>query len=164
MLPSWAFLQYKLCLHHTRASIFVQLAISTIMLSQTHITLYILSFISANSSFTGQFWTYYFQNQNSIFSNTDLHQTAPLGGDILPKTNVVTSTILRRRPGMKLKGSVGTALQTTGNWGSWCPYPTMPPMLSSADSPVTSPGLVLGRTWANGCGVMALHGAMNHGP
>ena len=83
--------------------------------------------------------------------------------------NVVTSTILRRRPGMKLVISASATHQPTLSWGTgerenWCPYLTMPLTHSSQDSPVKGPGLGPGRKWANGSGVSAHYGAMNHGP
>ena len=86
----------------------------------------------------------------------------------MPKTNVVTSTILRRRPGMKLVISASATHQPTLSWGTgerenWCPFATMPPTHSSPHSLDDGPGLGPGRKWANGSGVMVLDGAMNHG-
>ena len=83
--------------------------------------------------------------------------------------NVVTSTILRRRPGRKRVSSASATHQPTLSQGTreretWCPSATMTPTHSSQDSPVKGPGLGPGRKWANGSGVMAHYGAMNHGP
>ena len=89
-------------------------------------------------------------------------------GNFSHQTDDVTSTILRIRPGMKLVSIAGSAHQPAWQRGTrkretWCPYPIVPPTHSSPDSPNDGPGLVPGRKWANGSGVMALDGAMNHG-
>ena len=70
---------------------------------------------------------------------------------------------------MKLVISASATHQPTLSWGTgerenWCPSATMPLTHSSQDSLVKGPGLVPGRTWGNGSGVMALNGAMNPGP